>query len=69
MQVLDPVQPRCAGMDFYELKRDFGDALIFHGGIDTQEVLPFGTVEDVAADVIRCLDSLGKEADLSCAGP
>jgi len=64
VQVLDPVQPRCAGMDFYELKRDFGDALVFHGGADTQEVLPFGKPEDVEADVIRCIDSLGKGGGL-----
>jgi uroporphyrinogen decarboxylase len=64
VQVLDPVQPRCAGMDFYELKRDFGDALVFHGGVDTQEVLPFGTAADVEADVLRCMDSLGKGGGL-----
>ena len=64
VQVLDPVQPHCAGMEFYELKRDFGDDLVFHGGVDTQEVLPFGTVADVEADVLRCLDSLGKDGGL-----
>jgi uroporphyrinogen decarboxylase len=64
VQVLDPVQPRCAGMDFYELKRDFGDELIFHGGVDTQEVLPFGTPQEVEADVTRCIDSLGKGGGL-----
>jgi uroporphyrinogen decarboxylase len=64
VQVLDPVQPHCAGMDFYELKRDFGEALIFHGGVDTQEVLPFGTEQEVEADVLRCLDSLGKDGGL-----
>jgi uroporphyrinogen decarboxylase len=64
VQILDPVQPRCAGMDFYELKRDFGDALVFHGGVDTQEVLPYGRQQDVEADVIRCIDSLGKDGGL-----
>jgi uroporphyrinogen decarboxylase len=64
VQVLDPVQPRCAGMDFYELKRDFGAALVFHGGVDTQEVLPFGTPQEVEADVLRCIDSLGKGGGL-----
>jgi len=64
VQILDPVQPRCAGMDFYELKRDFGEALVFHGGVDTQEVLPFGTRQDVEADVLRCIDSLGKGGGL-----
>ncbi len=51
MQILDPVQPRAAGMDSAELKGQFGDRLTFHGGVDEQQVLPFGTVEDVAAEV------------------
>lgn len=59
IDILDPIQPRCDGMDLYGLKRDFGDKLVFHGGVDTQEVLPFGTEAEVEADVIRCLDALG----------
>ena len=35
------------GMDPFELKADFGDKLTFHGGIDAQHVLPFGTEEEV----------------------
>lgn len=51
IQVLDPVQPRAANMDSAELKRDFGDRLTFHGGVDIQEVLPFGSEEDVEEEV------------------
>lgn len=51
LQVLDPVQPRAAGMDSAELKREFGDRLTFHGGVDEQKVLPFGSEEDVEAEV------------------
>jgi uroporphyrinogen decarboxylase len=43
IQVLDPVQPHVAHMNSLELKREFGEKLIFHGGIDIQQVLPFGT--------------------------
>jgi uroporphyrinogen decarboxylase len=53
IQVLDPVQPRAMGMDSAGLKRDFGDRLTFHGGVDIQEVLPFGSEEDVEAEVRR----------------
>ncbi len=59
IDILDPIQPRCTGMDIYGLKQDFGDKLVFHGGVDTQEVLPFGTEAQVEAEVIRCLDALG----------
>lgn len=51
LQILDPVQPRAAGMDSFELKRDFGDRVTFHGGVDEQHVLPFGTEQDVEAEV------------------
>ena len=34
MQVLNPVQWRCKGMDREGLKHDFGDRLCFHGGVD-----------------------------------
>lgn len=59
LEVLDPIQGHCAGMDLYALKRDFGDRLTFHGAVDTQEILPFGTEAEVEAEVIRCLDALG----------
>lgn len=51
VDILDPVQVRAAGMDLPGLVRDFGDRLCFHGGVDTQHVLPFGTTEDVRAQV------------------
>lgn len=59
VDILDPIQPFVPGMDLYDLKRDFGEALVFHGGVDTQEVLPFGTSEQVREAVLRCIDALG----------
>jgi uroporphyrinogen decarboxylase len=35
------------------LVRDFGDKIIFHGAMDNQQTLPFGTVEDVRAEVLE----------------
>ena len=46
IDVLNPVQPAC--MDPAELKRDYGDRLLFWGSIDEQKTLPFGRPEDVA---------------------
>jgi uroporphyrinogen decarboxylase len=39
VDVLNPLQPLCPGMDPLELTRDFGDRLAFMGGLDTQEFL------------------------------
>ena len=33
--------------------------MIFHGGIDNQFVLPFGTPEDVRKETLQCLETLG----------
>ena len=59
LQILDPVQPLAAGMDAAELKQEFGDRLTFHGGVDEQQVLPFGSEQDVEQEVIRCLQAFG----------
>ncbi len=59
IDVLDPVQWRCKGMDRAALKRDFGDQLIFHGAMDNQYTLAFGTVDEVRQEVIDNLRILG----------
>jgi uroporphyrinogen decarboxylase len=51
IDVLNPVQWRCAGMEREGLKRDFGAQIVFHGGVDNQYTLPFGTVEEVRSEV------------------
>ena len=51
MDVLNPIQWRCRGLEREGLKRDFGDRVIFHGGVDNQHTIPFGTVEEVRREV------------------
>lgn len=54
--ILNPVQCSAAGMDAHHLKTTYGDRITFWGGgIDTQQVLPFGTPEEVRRQVLeRC---------------
>ena len=47
IDILNPIQWHLPGMDIKKLKRDFGEKICFHGAIDNQKVLPFGTVSDV----------------------
>lgn len=61
IDILNPIQSTCPGMDRSELKREFGGRLCFHGGVDNQKVLPFGTVDEVRQEVIDCLDQLGSD--------
>jgi hypothetical protein len=50
--ILNPVQTSAAEMDPRRLKERFGDRITFWGGgIDTQRTLPFGTPEQVRAEV------------------
>ena len=58
IDVLNPIQWRCPGMDMAELKRDFGDRIAFHGAIDNQQTLARGTPDEVRAEVRRAIDEL-----------
>jgi|YNPBryunderm2012_1023409.scaffolds.fasta_scaffold04784_4 uroporphyrinogen decarboxylase len=56
LDVLEPVQPV---MDLAYLKREFGRYITFYGGIDTQELLPYGTPEEVKAMAKETIKTLG----------
>ena len=59
VDALNPVQVSAAGMDTAFLKREFGrDITFWGGGCDSQAVLPFGTPDEVAAEVKRRIDDL-----------
>ena len=60
MDILNPVQWRCADMEREPLKRDFGDRLVFEGAMDNQHTLPFGTVEEVRQEVRDNIRILGE---------
>jgi len=47
VDVLNPIQPLCPGMNPLELKQEFGSELAFMGGLDTQELLIYATAEEV----------------------
>jgi hypothetical protein len=52
--ILNPVQCSAKGMDPATLKSQYGGRLTFWGGgVDTQNTLPFGTPEQVRAEVLR----------------
>jgi uroporphyrinogen decarboxylase len=59
VDVLNPVQVSAKDMDTRRLKAEFGDRLSFMGAIDTQHVLPFGSVEEVQEEVERRIADLG----------
>ncbi len=62
VDVLNPIQPEC--LDPERLKKEFGDRLCFWGSLDLQHTLPYGMPADVAAEVIRRLQTLGQSGGL-----
>ena len=57
VEILNPVQYSAQGMDPVEIKKQFGkDLVIWGGGIDTQKILPQGTVQEVIDETKRMLD-------------
>jgi uroporphyrinogen decarboxylase len=58
VDVLNPIQPNVVDMEPERLKRDFGDRLCFHGGIDIVGVLPRGTPAEVQAEARRVIAAL-----------
>ncbi len=62
LDILNPIQP--ASMDPAEVKRQFGDRLCFWGSIDEQHTLPYGSPDDVRAEVLHRLRTIGKGGGL-----
>ena len=51
IDVLNPIQWNCTGMEREALVRDFGDKVVFHGGVDNQYTLAFGSPEEVRQEI------------------
>ena len=64
VDILNPVQPEC--MDFAEIHAEFGDRLSFNGTLGTQQLMPFGTPDQIRAEVRRNLGIAGKKGGLYC---
>ncbi|HBG26048.1 MAG: methyltransferase [Planctomycetes bacterium GWF2_41_51] len=60
--ILNPVQTSAKGMDAVELKKTYGNRIVFWGGgIDTQQILPFGTPQQVKDEVLRKCEIFSKD--------
>ena len=57
VDIINPVQVSALG-DTAELKSIFGEKVVFWGGVDTQKILPHGTVEEVEAEVHQRIKDL-----------
>lgn len=60
VDVLHPIQAKAAHMDAEHLHAAYGSKIIFLGGVDTQQLLPFGSEEEVEQEVLRLRGIFGK---------
>ncbi len=58
LDVLNPVQGNCPGMAPLDLKKEFGDKLAFMGGMDTQDLLPNGSADQVRRATAQLLEGM-----------
>ncbi len=58
LDVFNPFQPEVC--DVYRMKELYGDRLSFWGGISTQRLLPYGTVNQVKEEVQKMIEVVGK---------
>jgi uroporphyrinogen decarboxylase len=58
VDVLNPIQCNCPGMNPLDLKKEFGKDLAFMGGVDTQGVLPNGTPAQVRQATAELLEGM-----------
>ena len=67
IEVLSSLQPLAYEMDSYELKRDFGRELVFHGGVDMQRAM-VGSTAQVIEETKRRIEAFSPEGGY-IAGP
>ncbi len=61
IEILDPIQITARGMESKLLVEKFGGMIVFHGGIDTQQILPYGTVNEVKAHSKKVASELNQK--------
>ena len=66
VDILNPIQPEC--MEFDQVHDLVGDRVSFWGTIGTQQVLPFGSPEQVRKESLSRLQKCGEKGGI-CLGP
>lgn len=57
IDILNPIQVSCNNMDIMKIKKNFGkDIVLWGGGVDTQRILPYGTIQEVTDAVKKSID-------------
>lgn len=65
VDILHPIQAKARNMDAAHLKENYGDKIVFMGGLDAQDILPFKSPDEVRAEVRRLRQVFGNRFILS----
>jgi len=57
VDILNPVQPLAYDMELAALKLRYGNDLVFYGGIDVQQCIPFGTPDEISRQVKHAIEA------------
>ena len=60
VSILNTVQVSAGGMDPVRLKKKYRGRMVFWGAMDTQRVLPYGSVDDVKNMVAERIEQMGE---------
>jgi uroporphyrinogen decarboxylase len=61
VDVLNPIQTLAEGMDPVAIKEEHGGAITLNGGIDTQDLLPRASADEVRGHVSRLIETLNAD--------
>lgn len=64
VDILDPVQTSAKDMQLDKLRKKFGNNICFHGGIDVQNLIPFGKPGDIKNYIDKISDLFGSSGGL-----
>ena len=59
MDSLQTIQPQAAGMNPYELKKEFAGRIALHGAVDVQGWLQRASVHEIEQEINRLMDEVG----------
>lgn len=60
VEMLNPIQPEAANMQPETIKSEFGDRIVFHGGLGTQDVLLRGSRESIQENVKKTISVMNE---------
>jgi uroporphyrinogen decarboxylase len=56
IDIINPIQAGCPGMEPASLKEEFGDRVALMGGVDTQYLIPQGSPDDIRRETEKLIE-------------